>query len=72
MVRARIENNRLATAPIEGNAVLADPTEDGAGHRLTVWLSTQHPHLGQRLLAKLTAARPKIAKMSLAGPKRGL
>ncbi|MGZ5405451.1 MAG: xanthine dehydrogenase family protein molybdopterin-binding subunit, partial [Nocardioides sp.] len=52
VVRARIENNRLATAPIEGNAVLADPTVKG--HRLTVWLSTQHPHLGQRLLAKLT------------------
>jgi carbon-monoxide dehydrogenase large subunit len=54
VVRARIENNRLATAPIEGNAVLADPTTADAGHRLTVWLSTQHPHLGQRLLAKLT------------------
>ncbi len=54
VVRARIENNRLATAPIEGNAVLADPTGDTRGHRLTVWLSTQHPHLGQRLLARLT------------------
>lgn len=59
VVRARIENNRLATAPIEGNAVLADPTEDGAGHRLTVWLSTQHPHLGQRLIAKLTGLDKK-------------
>ena len=28
VVRARIENNRLATAPIEGNAILADPTGD--------------------------------------------
>jgi carbon-monoxide dehydrogenase large subunit len=54
VVRARIENNRLATAPIEGNAILADPTPDAAGHRLTVWVSTQHPHLGQRLLAKFT------------------
>ena len=58
VVRARIENNRLATAPIEGNAILADasladPTVEGH-HRLTVWLSTQHPHLGQRLLAQLT------------------
>ena len=55
-MRARIENNRLATAPIEGNAVLADPTAEG--HRLTVWLSTQHPHLGQRLLARLTGLDP--------------
>jgi len=54
VVRARIENNRLATAPIEGNAVLADPTPDDAGHRLTVWLSTQHPHFGQRALARFT------------------
>ncbi|QBR91058.1 xanthine dehydrogenase family protein molybdopterin-binding subunit [Nocardioides euryhalodurans] len=54
VVRARIENNRLATAPIEGNAVLADPTGDDAGHRLTVWLSTQHPHLGKSLLARFT------------------
>ena len=52
VVRARIENNRLATVPIEGNAVLADPTTDH--HRLTVWLSTQHPHLGQQLFAQLT------------------
>ncbi len=54
VVRARIENNRLATAPIEGNAVLADPTPDAAGHQLTVWLSSQHPHLAQRLLSKVT------------------
>ncbi len=54
VVRARIENNRVATAPIEGNAILADPSPDDAGHRLTVWVSTQHPHLGQRLFAKVT------------------
>ncbi len=53
VVRARIENNRLATAPIEGNAILADASGDG-DHTLTVWLSTQHPHLGQRLFARLT------------------
>jgi len=59
VVRARIENNRLATAPIEGNAVLADPTDDGAGHRLTVWLSTQHPHLGRQLLSRFTGLDKK-------------
>lgn len=53
VVRARIENNRLATAPIEGNAILADPTGDDQ-LALTVWLSTQHPHLGQELFAQLT------------------
>ena len=59
VVRARIENNRVATAPIEGNAVLADPTGDEAGHRLTVWLSTQHPHLGKSLLARFTGLDKK-------------
>ncbi|HYH34536.1 MAG TPA: xanthine dehydrogenase family protein molybdopterin-binding subunit [Nocardioides sp.] len=54
VVRARIENNRLATVPIEGNAVLAVPGGDGDEHRLTVWLSTQHPHLARRLLARYT------------------
>ena len=54
VVRARLENNRLATAPIEGNAILADPTPDDAGHRLTVWVSSQHPHLGQRLFSTFT------------------
>ena len=59
VVRARLENNRLATAPIEGNAVLADPTGDASGHQLTVWLSTQHPHLGKRLLARFTGLDKK-------------
>ncbi|UAL31618.1 xanthine dehydrogenase family protein molybdopterin-binding subunit [Nocardioides rotundus] len=52
VVRVRMENNRLATAPIEGNAVLADPTADG--YDLTVWLSSQHPHLSRDLLARYT------------------
>ncbi|QZY30675.1 xanthine dehydrogenase family protein molybdopterin-binding subunit [Nocardioides coralli] len=54
VVRGRFENNRLATAPIEANAVLVDPTPDEAGHRLTLWLSTQHPHLAKRLLTEWT------------------
>ena len=29
VVRARIENQRIATAPIEGNAILVDPRPDG-------------------------------------------
>ena len=61
VVRARIENNRLATAPIEGNAVLAVPGADSEEHRLTVWLSTQHPHMARQLLAKFTGlARESI------------
>lgn len=49
VTRLRIENNRLATAPIEPNAVLAAP--GAGGHRLTLWLATQHPHLARELLS---------------------
>ena len=34
------------------------PDADDAGHRLTVWLSTQHPHLGQQLFATAHRAGP--------------
>ncbi|MFZ2501433.1 MAG: xanthine dehydrogenase family protein molybdopterin-binding subunit [Nocardioides sp.] len=40
VVRLRTFNQRIATAPIEGNAVLADPLATP----LNVWLGTQHPH----------------------------
>ena len=49
VVRVRMVNQRIATAPIEGNAVLVDPTGDG----LTAWVSTQHPHLARDLLAEI-------------------
>ncbi|AIJ26512.1 carbon monoxide dehydrogenase large chain [Amycolatopsis methanolica 239] len=42
VVRARIENQRLAVAPMEGNAIVALP---GDGEfDLTVYVSTQMPH----------------------------
>ncbi|HEY6933931.1 MAG TPA: xanthine dehydrogenase family protein molybdopterin-binding subunit [Marmoricola sp.] len=50
VLRLRLENQRLATAPMEGHAILAEPGEDG----LTVWLSTQHPHMARDLFAKYT------------------
>ena len=56
VVRARLENNRLATAPIEGNAILVAP--DHGDHRLTAWISTQHPHLARRNLARWTGLEP--------------
>jgi carbon-monoxide dehydrogenase large subunit len=48
VTRVRMVNQRIAVAPIEGNAILVRPTELG----LEAWLSTQHPHLSQDLLAK--------------------
>ncbi len=40
VVRLTMVNQRIATNPIEGHAVLADPTTEP----FTIWLSTQHPH----------------------------
>ncbi len=48
VVRARFVNQRLAVAPMEGNAVLAVP---GGDYDLTVQISTQTPHLVRELIA---------------------
>jgi carbon-monoxide dehydrogenase large subunit len=50
VVRLRMENQRLATAPIEPNAIAVEPTGDG----LTAHVSTQHPHLTRDMLAGYT------------------
>ncbi len=47
VVRARLVNQRIAVLPMEGNAILADPTgagDDGGEHDLVVYVSTQMPH----------------------------
>jgi aerobic carbon-monoxide dehydrogenase large subunit len=48
VTRVRMVNQRIATAPIEGNAILVRPTDEG----LEAWISTQHPHMARDLLAK--------------------
>jgi carbon-monoxide dehydrogenase large subunit len=50
VVRLRLENNRVAVAPIEGHAILVEPADD----RLTCWVSTQHPHDSRDLICKYT------------------
>ena len=50
VVRVRMVNQRIATAPIEGNAIVVDP--GGDGDVVTIWISTQHPHLSRDLLAE--------------------
>jgi aerobic carbon-monoxide dehydrogenase large subunit len=49
VVRLRMANQRIATNPIEGHAVLADPTAEP----FTIWLSTQHPHGARDMAANL-------------------
>ena len=44
VVRARFENPRMAVVPMEGNAIMVAPGDDGRGHDLTVHVSTQMPH----------------------------
>jgi aerobic carbon-monoxide dehydrogenase large subunit len=54
VVRVRMENQRVATAPMEGHAILVQPTEGG----LTAWVATQHPHLARDLIAEYTGLEP--------------
>lgn len=44
IVRARFENQRIAVMPMEGNAIAVVPGDDGDGHDLTIYVSTQMPH----------------------------
>ena len=44
VVRARIENQRIAVMPMEGNSIAVVPGDDGDGHDLTLYVSTQMPH----------------------------
>ncbi|WP_066636539.1 xanthine dehydrogenase family protein molybdopterin-binding subunit [Serinicoccus hydrothermalis] len=54
VARLRMENNRMATSPIEGHGILVRPVvdDDGTVTGLDVTLATQHPHLAQRLLVR--------------------
>ena len=53
VVRGRFVNQRIAVVPMEGNAIAVLPGDDGDGHELTVYVSTQMPHLFQRLAAPM-------------------
>ncbi len=44
VVRARLENQRVAVMPMEGNAIAAIPGDGGEGPVMTVYVSTQMPH----------------------------
>ncbi|HWE56104.1 MAG TPA: xanthine dehydrogenase family protein molybdopterin-binding subunit [Acidimicrobiales bacterium] len=49
VVRAQLENQRVAVVPMEGDAIAAIPSDCGAGaeyddYRMTVYVSTQMPH----------------------------
>ncbi|HUC37219.1 MAG TPA: xanthine dehydrogenase family protein molybdopterin-binding subunit [Acidimicrobiales bacterium] len=52
VVRARLQNQRVAVVPMEGDAVAAVPRDDGEGHDVTVYVSTQMPHAFAQSAAK--------------------
>src|SRR4029079_11497671 len=47
-----IENQRLAVAPMEGNAVLVTPGGPDQDHDLTVHMAPQMPHVARSSLAR--------------------
>ena len=70
VVRARIVNQRLAVAPMETNAVLAVPGDEGGPHDLTVHLSTQMPHNARTGAARalgLDAERVRVVAPHVGG-----
>lgn len=59
VVRARMENQRVAVVPMEGNAITVVPGGEGDDHDLTVHVSTQMPHLLRNHAATLFALDPQ-------------
>ncbi len=57
VVRGRFVNQRVAVVPMEGNAIAVLPGDDGRGHELTVYVSTQMPHLFALLAGRLFGLR---------------
>ncbi|HKS45127.1 MAG TPA: xanthine dehydrogenase family protein molybdopterin-binding subunit [Amycolatopsis sp.] len=51
VVRARMENQRVAVAPLEGNAIAVVPATEG-DFDVTIHVSTQMPHLLKNMAAK--------------------
>lgn len=58
VVRARIENQRIAVVPMEGNAILVVPPRGNDHYRATVYVSTQMPHAVAGLLGGIFSVEP--------------
>lgn len=53
VARVRIENPRLAVAPMEGNAILALPGRPEDAHDVTAYIATQMPHGARAAIARV-------------------
>ncbi|QFG68280.1 xanthine dehydrogenase family protein molybdopterin-binding subunit [Ornithinimicrobium pratense] len=75
VVRLRMENNRMATSPIEGHAILVRPVlaegeaqgGEGGGRDevrgLDVWLASQHPHVARKLIGQWTGLEDEAVRV---------
>jgi aerobic carbon-monoxide dehydrogenase large subunit len=63
VVRLRVANQRVAVVPLEGNAIAAIPGDDGSGHDLTVYVSTQMPHGFRDTLCRLLDLDPDTVRV---------
>lgn len=61
VVRATFENQRVAVMPMEGSSVLAIPEDDG---RLTVYCSTQAPHIVKAMITELVGLEPEQVRVA--------
>jgi carbon-monoxide dehydrogenase large subunit len=69
VVRAQLENQRLAVVPMEGDAIAVVPGDDGDGHDLTVYVSTQMPHGFAQAVARVLGY--DLAKLRVIAPNVG-
>ncbi|HET8960728.1 xanthine dehydrogenase family protein molybdopterin-binding subunit [Nocardioides sp.] len=64
VVRLRMENHRIAVAPIEGHAILVEPhLEHGSVTGLTCWVGTQQPHMARDLICKYIGLAPDAVRV---------
>lgn len=64
VVRVRMENQRVATAPMEGHAIRVSPGKPGTDEpALTIHVSTQHPHMARAQLAAYAGLEPRQVRV---------
>lgn len=63
VVAARMENQRLAVVPMEGNAIAVLPGGQDEDYDVTVYVSTQMPHGFRDAMAKLFDLAPERARV---------
>lgn len=69
VIRLRMENQRVAVVPMEGNAIMVDPRPDDDGHLVTLFVSTQMPHGFAEIIAGVFAL--KASEIRVVAPHVG-